>query len=638
MIILNNVAKQFSGKYLLQDVNLAVNRGEKIGLIGPNGAGKSTLFRIILQKEEISGGTIQVARGTRIGYLPQEKQFHSTHTVMGELMRADGHIVQLCKERDQLEQENRAITHRYSEVISELEHLGYFQLQHKGEKILSGLGFTETDFHRPIVELSGGWQMRVLLAKLLTCTYDLLLLDEPTNYLDLDATLWFKDYLAGFEGTFIMISHDRAFLDEVTNSTLVLEHANLEKMAGNYEHYRSIKQQQREHLLKQSREQEKKRQQLELFVSRFHAQPNKAAQVRAKKRVLEKMETIEIPPDRTESVRNFHFSKTTASGYRVVKLERIDKSYGPIQVYKDFDFEIIRGEKAVLTGPNGAGKSTLLKILAGVVPVDKGNRILGHKVEVGYFSQDRMDILNPQNTVLEEAYSVAPGDMRQEALRTILGTFLFTGDDVEKMVKVLSGGEKSRLNLAKLLINPPNFLLLDEPTTHLDVDAVDALIRALNVYEGTLVCISHDVHFVRSVANTVYDVKAGCVRKYPGKFDYYLEKKKHNESQPQGDRVAYRDGPVVNRKEQKKIERVQKKEKEKKLRVHNAEISKRIKSLRKNKEKLEIELSVKQRILSNPTHDEAVKKEYQKKADKIEHKIAKIDSQIDKLKTQFLDI
>ncbi len=636
MIIIQGISKQFSGTYLFQDVSVTINRGEKIGLIGPNGAGKSTLFKMILGSEEVSSGSVTVTRGTRIGYLPQEKHFHSDRTVLGELMRADKNIVRLCQERDLLEKENRTASRRYSEVISELEHLRYFELQHKAEKILSGLGFAEKEFHRSIANLSGGWQMRVLLAKLLAGTYDILLLDEPTNYLDLDATLWFKEYLSASDSTFVMISHDRAFLDEVANSTLVLEHGSLEKMAGNYEHYRRIKRQQREHLLKQAREQQKKRQQLERFVSRFHAQPNKAAQVRAKKRVLEKMEPVEVPLDRTESIRGFHFPQTTTSGYRVVKLEKIDKTYGPIQVYKDFDFEITRGEKAVLTGPNGAGKSTLLKILAGVVDYDKGTRAIGHKVEVGYFSQTRMDILHPDNTVLEEAFCVAPGDMRTETVRTILGTFLFTGDDVEKKVKILSGGEKSRLNLAKLLIQPPNFLLLDEPTTHLDVDAVDALISALNAYEGTLVFISHDVHFVRSVANAVYDVSDGKVRKYPGKFDYYLQKKGTNalESHPA---VAEHSFRPVSRKEEKKKERLRKKEKEKKVKNHNAEISRKIKSLRKSKEKLEIDSAAKQRILSNPTHDDAVKKEYQKKIDKLQAKIVKVDAQIEKLKNQFRD-
>ena len=353
--------------------------------------------------------------------------------------------------------------------------------------------------------------MRALLAKLLTLPYDLLLLDEPTNFLDLGAALWLKDFLATFSGAFIMISHDRDFLDDVTNYTLVLEHGEITKVKGNYEQYARIRDEKRRHLIKQFSEQEKKREQLQRFIDRFHGQPNKAAQVRSKRTQLEKLEPIEVPPDRQDSIRRFHFPKTKRSGYKIIHLDKIKKSYPGAEVYKDFDFEITRGEKAVLVGENGAGKSTLLKILSGTLDIDGGKRTLGHNVDIGYFSQTRMDVLNSMNNVFEEAYNACAGALSADVIRTILAAFFFVGDDVEKPVTVLSGGEKSRLILAKLLINPPNFLLLDEPTTHLDVDAVGALIKALKEYDGTLVCISHDIHFVRSVANTVYEVNNGRV-------------------------------------------------------------------------------------------------------------------------------
>src|SRR3989338_407497 len=546
MITITNLSKNYGNKVLFENISLNINRWERIGLIGPNGSGKSTMFHLILEEVEPSAGEIKLNKNIHIGYLPQESSFKSDRTVLAELTEGDERIMLLKKEKEELEEKLEAGSKHYGEILHSLETLGFFELEHKAKKILMGLGFKEKDFFRPISQMSGGWQMRALLGKLLTYHYDLLLLDEPTNYLDLNAALWLKDFLADFKGTFIMICHDKAFLTEVTNYTFILENGKVAKVHGNYEHYEQINKERRLHLEKQFKEQEKKREQLEKFVARFHAQPNKAAAVRSKRTALERLEkeAVVLPPDPRESIGNFHFPATRRSGYKVIELGKVSKSYGEIQVYKDLDFDIVQGEKAVLAGENGAGKSTLLKILAGVIDIDSGSRIVGHNVEAGYFSQTRTDVLSLENTVLKEAYSAAPGYMPEETVRTILAAFLFTGDDADKKVKVLSGGEKSRLILAKLLINPPNFLLLDEPTTHLDVDAVDALVRALTDYEGTIVFISHDIYFVRSIANNVYEVKNGRIRKFSGNFDYYLEKKDEpikglspsqlNRSRPQG--------------------------------------------------------------------------------------------------------
>jgi len=640
MISLSSVSKSYGSKILFTDISLNINRREKIGLIGPNGAGKTTFFALIRGEVEPSSGNIQVNKNIRIGYLPQESSFHSERTVLAELIEGDPTVSSLKKEKEELELKNAAGSARYGEILHELETLGYFELEYRGKKILKGLGFRENDFSRSISGMSGGWQMRTLLAKLLTHHYDLLLLDEPTNYLDLNAALWLKEFLYDFKGTFIMISHDRAFLTEVTNYTLVLEHGKIFKVSGNYEHYESVRQEKRKYLLKQFTEQEKKRLQLQRFVDRFHAQPNKAQAVRAKRRVLEKMEEIVVPVEPRESIRNFHFPPTQRSGLKVIQLEGVSKSYGDIQVYKDFDFEINQGEKAVLAGENGAGKSTLLKILAGVVNIDNGTRKPGYHVETGYFSQSRMDVLNPENTVLKEAYSAAPGFMPEEAIRTILGAFLFTADDADKKVHVLSGGEKSRLILAKLLINPPNFLLLDEPTTHLDVDAVDALIRALTVYEGTIVFISHDIHFVRSVANTVFEVKNGRVRKFPGTFDYYLDKKDYPEV------LTDRPKPLV-KLEQPEIESVNEKAKqqeklrkqqERKRKVHNAGLGAQIERLKQEKDKLELERYAKARALSDSRiyRDEERVKEYGRRLKEIEKRIPQIHQAIKQLEDQLI--
>ncbi len=652
MINICNLSKNYGKKTLFENISLSINREEKIGLLGPNGTGKSTLFSIILEETEPSAGSILINKNIRIGYLPQETGFNSEQTVLRELTEGDKEIVCLKKEKEKLEDKNMAGSNRYGDVLDRLQALGYFELEHKAKRILTGLKFKENDFNRPIKELSGGWQMRTLLAKLLTCHYDILLLDEPTNYLDLNAALWFKDFLAGFKNTFIIISHDKTFLNETTNYTLILEKGSIFKVRGNYEHYERIKEEKQKFLTKQFKEQEKKRQQLERFVARFHGQPNKASQVRAKKTALNRMEEIIPLSNPRASIRDFHFPETKRSGHRIMALEGVSKSYGEIQVYHDLDFELYRQEKAVLTGENGAGKSTLLKIMAGLIDIDTGSRNLGHKVEIGYFSQTRLDVLNPDNTVLQEAYSAAPGFMSESVIRTVLGAFLFTGDDADKYVKVLSGGEKSRLILAKLLINPPNVLVLDEPTTHLDIDAVDALIRALDQFTGAIVFISHDIHFVQSVANIVFEVRKGKVKKIHGNFDYYLERKAKGEIQPdelplkrktvqtaeniKQERLRLKQEEKLRKEHQRKEQKQKQKEKRK---VHNKKIRKEMKLLKKEKGKLYLESYAKNRVLSGPhirLRDEKSINECKLRIEEIKNLIAQIDKEMKELESTLL--
>lgn len=636
MLTLNNLSKSYGVRTLFEGINLTINRGVKCGLVGPNGTGKSTLFSIILGLEESTSGVVQINKNVHIGYLPQEASFKSKASVLSETMKGDETIKRLVKEKQEMEEQGEAGSKHYGNILHDLEFRGYFSLEHKAEKILTGLGFNEKTLQQPVNELSGGWQMRVLLARLLTCHYDILLLDEPMNHLDLAAAIWFKDYLLGFSGTFIMISHDKDFLDQVTNHILVLENETIVKVKGNYQNYQKIQQEKLSHLLKQSIEQEKKRKQLQDFIYQFHGQPTKAAQVRAKRRIIEKMEAINVPLRRRDSIRNFTFPSTEKSGYQVIELKKISKSYGDIKVYQDFDFEISREEKAVLVGENGAGKSTLLKILAGVIDADSGQRCLGHNVTIGYFSQQRMEVLSSTNTVYDEVYYAARGNLSGERVRTILSLFLFTGDDVEKKVSVLSGGEKSRLILAKLLINPPNFLLLDEPTIHLDIDAVEALIKALTAYQGTLVFISHDIHFVRSVANTVFDVKDGEIRKFPGNFDYYWRRVKSGEL----------DKETAVSKDKLKPKKIKSKKKNKPTvekevinpKKHNFKTAKMIKTLRKEKEKLELENYAKSRSLNNKKgfHSKQTDQAYRKRLKEIEIRLKEIAEEIPRLKDSFI--
>ncbi|MDP3143366.1 MAG: ABC-F family ATP-binding cassette domain-containing protein [Candidatus Omnitrophota bacterium] len=639
MITITNLSKNYDKRMLLDKVSLSINRGEKIGLIGPNGTGKTTLFSIILGEVEQSSGNIGIHKNIHIGYLPQEAQFDSQHTVIEELTEGDERINKLKIELHELEEKNETQSHRYGEVQHSLEAMGIFELEHKAKKIAAGLGFKERDFSRPINNLSGGWKMRTLLAKLLIYNYDLLLLDEPTNHLDLNAALWLKDYLSRFSGTMVVVSHDKIFLNEVTNYTLVLEQGKLTKIKGNYEQYERSKEEKLIFLGKQSKEVDKKRKQLEEFVQRFHAQPNKAAAVRAKRTAMERLPEITLTKDR-RSIRDFEFPQTKRSGYRVVTLEKVCKSYADIQVYKDLDFEIAQNEKAVLTGENGAGKSTLLKILAGAIPIDSGLIKLGHNVEIGYFSQTRLDVLSPGNTVLNEALLAAQKTMSLEDVRSLLGVFLFRGDDVEKKVSVLSGGEKSRLILAKLLINPPNLILLDEPTTHLDIDAVEALTRAFKNYQGTLCFISHDIFFTKEIANKVFEVKDGAVRKFEGGLDYYLDKKSQ-ERKTEQEEVDFKKEQgkakiLISKQDrvaQRQEESIHKKLDEAKRKL--LETKQRLKDLEKEKKELEMESFAKSQLLSNQQifKRPEVAKQYGQRIKEIKSRLKQIENEVEALRS-----
>jgi ATP-binding cassette subfamily F protein 3 len=587
---------------LLEDVSLSIFPGERIGLTGPNGAGKSTLFQIILGQMEPTEGSVNIQKGLNIGYMAQEAKYASDRTIMEEMTSGDEEIRRLLEEKHKLEDEEKADSPRYGDILEQLEHKGIYELEHKAEKILSGLGFKEADFHKPIAHLSGGWQMRTQLAKMLTYKYDLILLDEPTNYLDLEATIWLKGYLANYDGTFIIISHDKIFLNDVTNYTLVLDDARMTKVKGNYEEYEEAKAMRSRSLEKQQKVVEAKREQLERFTERFHAQPNMSAAVRNKRKMLDRLEVIRVPQEK-HSIRDFEFPATIESGYSVLTMTGIDKAYGDKQIYKGLDFEITKGQKLCLVGPNGAGKSTLLKMIAGVLEPDAGTRKLGHQVNLGYFSQTRLDVLNPARTVFEELVSATERSVPQAQLRTLLGVFNFRGDDVFKHVRVLSGGEKSRLILAKLLVNPPNFICLDEPTTHLDIDGVEALTSCFQKYEGTLCFISHDLFFVKNIANHIVEVVPGELKNYHGSLDYYLEKKAGIEAQKAGQKPKA--GGGADNKKQVQPEDIKNQQLKQAHERHNAalkrleEIKKESRALEAESKQLETESYVKSRFLSD---------------------------------------
>ncbi len=491
MLTVSNVAKSYGSKTLFEDLTLQINHEDRIGLVGPNGAGKSTLFKLILQQEEPDAGEITFQRGVTIGFLPQESAPAGAETII-ELTTtfpgSDGSSVA------------------------------------KAKRILKGLAFRDSDFDRPARELSGGWVMRAHLARLLTQEPDLLMLDEPTNHLDLECLLWFQEYLEGYPGGIVMISHDREFLNRLVNQILEIRNSALHRYIGNYDNFLTQRAARADQQLAAFKNQQREIARLQEFADRFRAKASKASQAQAKLKQIERMDKISAP-EAEAAVVNFSFPQPESSGHRVITLRDGSFAYGQHVVYDRINFEVERGQRIVLVGPNGAGKSTLLKLLANVLSLGGGERDPGPKVKAGYYSQYRTEMLQPERTVLAEALDT-PARVTELAVRSLLGCFLFRDDDVFKKVCVLSGGEKSRLALVKLLLDPPNFLLMDEPTTHLDIASIDAVIAALKAYTGTLVFISHDVYFIRALATKVVHVHSGRLTPYAGGYDYYLDKTK----------------------------------------------------------------------------------------------------------------
>ncbi len=500
MLTISKVTKAFGGRTLFEDASLQVNRGDRVGLVGPNGAGKSTLFSLILGEAAPDEGSVAMEKTASVGYLPQENAPAGDETVLQ--LACGAKSTTKDAEHDELD----------------------WEIEPKAKRILAGLAFRESDFQRPSKTMSGGWVMRAHLARLLVQEPDLLLLDEPTNHLDLESLGWFQDYLTGYPGAILMISHDREFLNHMVGSIVEITHRQLVRYRGNWDSYVEQKAARETQQLAAYKNQQREIASLQLFADRFRAKATKASQAQSKLKQIERMEKISAPTAREKTV-HFRFPQPARSGQRVITLKDVDHAYDDLVVYRGLTFEAERGQRTVLVGPNGAGKSTLLKLLAGVLPVKHGERELGHNVKVGYFSQFRVEMLDPGQTVLETARDM-PNPVSEQTARTVLGSFLFRGDDVFKTTAILSGGEKTRLALVKLLLDPPNLLLMDEPTTHLDVGSIDALLGALSQYEGTLIFISHDVYFIRAIARTVLHINAGKLTPYAGDYDYYLEKSK----------------------------------------------------------------------------------------------------------------
>ncbi len=534
MIHLTGISKQYGTRVLYSDSSFQVRDGDKIGLVGPNGAGKSTIFRIIVGEEGIDSGEVNIAERAVIGYFSQDVAEMKGRTALEEVMAGAGKVSELAKEMAKLEaklqepldeDEMMKVVERYGEVQSEFESRSGYDLESRAQAILTGLGIGPEDYNRMVDTFSGGWKMRIALAKILALNPDVLLVDEPTNHLDLESILWLEEWFQNFKGAIVMTSHDREFMNRIVKRIVEVANKTITTYSGNYDFYLREREIRKEQLLAAHQKQQDMLAKEEEFIARFAARASHAAQVQSRVKKLEKIDRIEIPAE--DRVMAFDFAPPPRSGNDVVRFQGLGKIYKKEDgkeksVFSGLEGWIQRLDKVAVVGVNGAGKSTLLKIMAGRVDPTTGTCTIGASVKIGYFSQSSLDVLNPNKTIFQEIYDRIP-EATIGFVRNLLGAFLFTGDDVEKKIGVLSGGEKTRVVIATLLATPVNFLILDEPTNHLDIKSREVLLDAIKKFDGTVALVSHDRHFLREVATRVFEVDHGQLRAYEGDFEYYID-------------------------------------------------------------------------------------------------------------------
>jgi ATP-binding cassette, subfamily F, member 3 len=546
MIQLSAAGKHFGSKVLFEGLDWLLTPGERVGLVGANGTGKSTLLKVLAGLDSLDEGSRSAAKGISTGYLPQDGLSLSGRTVLQECLSVFGDLLDMEKEMETLHHrmaeldpesdEYRRVTDRYHRIETEFQGRDGYSLEAQAHTVLNGLGFSRDDRNRATEEFSGGWQMRLALAKLLLIKPNLLLLDEPTNHLDLEARNWLEQYLEGYPFAFVLVSHDRYFLDVTVKRILEIWNKRTYFYTGNYERYLTQKEARGAQLEAAYRNQQERIQQLEVFINRFRYQATKAKQVQSRIKELEKIERIELPPE--EKTIHFSFPQPPASGRQVAEFRNVAKSYGSKLVFEGVNFIINRGDRVGLVGVNGAGKSTLIKLLAGAEKPTSGDCRVGHNVEVDYFAQDQYKALDPTARLIDDIATAAPAALSgQTQLRTLLGCFLFSADEVFKRIGVLSGGERNRYALARMLLQPPNFLLLDEPTNHLDLRAKDVLLEALAKFTGTVVFVSHDRYFIDKLATRIFEIEGGALHDYPGNYEDYLWQKEGRPGAPSDDGV-----------------------------------------------------------------------------------------------------
>ncbi|MFZ1081546.1 MAG: ABC-F family ATP-binding cassette domain-containing protein [Candidatus Kryptoniota bacterium] len=588
MLSANNITIQFGERFVFNALSFTISAHDRIGLVGPNGAGKSTLLKVLAGIVQSDSGSVNMARYVTTGYLPQEgitssgkTLYHETETAFENILQVRQELEEAHKRLEELDpssSEYMDTLEVYGELQHKLEDLDAFRMKSKIEQVLVGLGFSKEDFNRQTDEFSGGWQMRIEMAKLLLKEPSVLLLDEPTNHLDIESLQWLEEKLSGYNGAIVLVSHDRAFLDNLTKRTWALGMRKLQEYAGNYSFYEKEKEVRREQQLNSFKNQQQQIKQTQQFIERFRYKATKARQVQSRIKQLEKLDIVEIE-DNEEEI-HFHFPSARQSGGIVMEMRDINKSYGEKQVFKNLNYTIERGDRIAVVGVNGAGKSTFVRMLAGVEPSDSGEIKTGYNVVASYFGQHQAEELDLSSDALGIVDGVATGETRTK-LRTILGAFLFHGDDVFKKVFVLSGGEKSRLALAKMLLQPANFLIMDEPTNHLDMRSKKVLQDALKEYDGTYVIVSHDRAFLDPLVNKVAEFSRGGVRNFPGNVSDYLYKKRQELEKskvatvdPDNEKEIDGDSLVLSSKERRRLEAEKRDELSKKLQPLKRELKK----------------------------------------------------------------
>ncbi len=627
MIDLIDVSIQFTGIPLFNSANIKINKGDRIALVGANGTGKSTILKMLAGLEETSTGRIIMQKNISVGYLPQEYLNVSTNSVFDEVKLSLTKVQEIETKEIQLhsliddpkaseKEKERAINE-----MGELEHLkaeiDFYSINSQIEKVLEGLGFTTDDFLQPVSTYSGGWQMRIELSKILLGNHDIILLDEPTNHLDLDSLQWLISFLMGYKGALLLVSHDRFFVNKLTTRTLEIFNRTLTLFNGNYDAYIRFKEERDKQLIANFQNQEKKRKQTEQFIDRFRYKSTKAKQVQSRIKQLDKLEDIELPE--FEGKINLRFPEPPRSGSIPIDIKSLTKKYDANLVFDNFDFRIERGDKVAFVGPNGAGKTTLAKIIAGKINYNSGEVLLGHNALTSYYAQEVAEGLDLENDVIDSVMRSSIESTPQQ-IRTILGSFLFTNDDVFKKVRVLSGGEKSRVALAKILLTKANLIILDEPTNHLDYNSKLVLQDALVNFSGSLVIVSHDVDFLKPIVNKVLEIRKLKSTLFVGGIDYYLSKRNSIIEQEDSNEKVKENGNSVTRKDQKRYDAENRKKKHAATKVLKKEVTKlesEIENLELLVEDLEISLGD-EKIYSNPQLSAEKNKEYENAKNKLE--------------------